>query len=54
MEYMVFFVYEFLWICVSLPQEFHPYLDDGEGLVKIGECREKCDKDHKCASFIYK
>jgi hypothetical protein len=25
-----------------------------EGPVKIGECKEKCDKDHKCAGFIYK
>ena len=32
----------------------NPYLDDGEGPVKIGECREKCDKDCKCAGFIYK
>ena len=31
----------FLW----LENFLNPYLDDSEGLVKIGEYREKCDKD---------
>lgn len=32
----------------------NPYLDDGKGPMKVGECRAKCDKDCKCVGFIYK
>ncbi|KAL7186214.1 hypothetical protein ACSBR2_028042 [Camellia fascicularis] len=32
----------------------NPYLDDGEGPVKVGECRHKCSRDCKCLGFIYK
>ncbi|XP_018840395.1 EP1-like glycoprotein 2 [Juglans regia] len=32
----------------------NPYLKDGDGPMKVGECRKKCDKDCKCLGFIYK
>ncbi|KAF8409047.1 hypothetical protein HHK36_005119 [Tetracentron sinense] len=30
-----------------------PYLE-GEGPMKVGECREKCNKDCKCLGFFYR
>ncbi|TYJ48364.1 hypothetical protein E1A91_A01G056600v1 [Gossypium mustelinum] len=32
----------------------NPYLDDGEGPMKVEQCRDKCSKDCKCKGFIYK
>ncbi|OMO92481.1 hypothetical protein COLO4_17556 [Corchorus olitorius] len=32
----------------------NPYLEDGEGPMKVEQCRDKCDKDCKCLGFIYK
>ncbi|KAL6283450.1 hypothetical protein ACE6H2_014379 [Prunus campanulata] len=31
-----------------------PYLDGGDGPMKVGECRAKCDKDCKCLGFFYR
>ncbi|KAL6199069.1 hypothetical protein ACLB2K_028856 [Fragaria x ananassa] len=31
-----------------------PYLDGGDGPMKVEECRAKCDKDCKCLGFFYR
>ncbi|XVF78808.1 hypothetical protein PTKIN_Ptkin14bG0166700 [Pterospermum kingtungense] len=39
---------------VGVEHFLNPYLDDGEGPMKVEQCREKCSKDCKCLGFIYK
>ncbi|XWS10911.1 hypothetical protein CRYUN_Cryun38cG0039000 [Craigia yunnanensis] len=39
---------------VGVEHFLNPYLDDGEGPMKVEKCREKCSKDCKCLGFIYK
>ncbi|KAJ7981821.1 epidermis-specific secreted glycoprotein EP1-like [Quillaja saponaria] len=31
-----------------------PYLDGGEGPIKVADCKAKCDKDCKCLGYFYK
>ncbi|KAI9185434.1 hypothetical protein LWI28_007218 [Acer negundo] len=39
---------------VGVEHFLNPYMDDSEEPMKVGECREKCNKDCKCLGFIYK
>ncbi|XP_044470564.1 EP1-like glycoprotein 2, partial [Mangifera indica] len=39
---------------VGVEHFLNPYLNDGEGPMKVAECREKCNKDCKCLGFFYK
>ncbi|KAK9268989.1 hypothetical protein L1049_000756 [Liquidambar formosana] len=39
---------------VGVEHFLSPYLDGGDGPMKVGECREKCDKDCKCLGYFYK
>ncbi|XP_022717272.1 EP1-like glycoprotein 2 [Durio zibethinus] len=39
---------------VGVEHFLNTYLDDGEGPMKVEQCREKCTKDCKCLGFIYK
>ncbi|XVE63389.1 hypothetical protein DITRI_Ditri07aG0016500 [Diplodiscus trichospermus] len=39
---------------VGVEHFLNPYLDDGQGPMKVEQCREKCTKDCKCLGFIYK
>ncbi|GMJ10125.1 hypothetical protein like AT1G78830 [Hibiscus trionum] len=39
---------------VGVEHFLNTYLDDGEGPMKVEQCRDKCTKDCKCVGFIYK
>lgn len=39
---------------VAVEHFLSPYLDGGDGPMKVGECRAKCDKDCKCLGFFYR
>ncbi|KAJ0100798.1 hypothetical protein Patl1_04835 [Pistacia atlantica] len=39
---------------VGVEHFLNPYLKDGEGPMKVAECRDKCNKDCKCLGFFYK
>ncbi|CAK9325248.1 unnamed protein product [Citrullus colocynthis] len=39
---------------VGVEHFLNPYKEDGEGPIKVGDCRAKCDRDCKCLGFIYK
>ncbi|TXG66740.1 hypothetical protein EZV62_008015 [Acer yangbiense] len=39
---------------VGVEHFLNPYMDDSEKPMKVGECRDKCNKDCKCLGFIYK
>ncbi|KAE8681106.1 epidermis-specific secreted glycoprotein EP1-like [Hibiscus syriacus] len=39
---------------VGVEHFLNTYLDDGEGPMKVEQCRDKCTKDCKCLGFIYK
>lgn len=38
---------------VGVEHFLNTYLDDGEGPMKVEECRKKCDGDCKCVGFFY-
>ncbi|XP_010537731.1 PREDICTED: epidermis-specific secreted glycoprotein EP1-like [Tarenaya hassleriana] len=31
-----------------------PYVDEGEGPMAVGKCKERCDRDCKCLGYFYK
>lgn len=39
---------------VGVEHFLNPYKNDGEGPIKVGDCRAKCDRDCNCLGFIYK
>ncbi|KAE8703304.1 argininosuccinate lyase-like [Hibiscus syriacus] len=39
---------------VGVEHFLNTYLEDGEGPMKVEQCRDKCTKDCKCVGFIYK
>lgn len=39
---------------VGVEHFLSPILDDGDGPMKVEECKAKCDKDCKCLGFFYK
>ncbi|XP_024157587.1 EP1-like glycoprotein 2 [Rosa chinensis] len=39
---------------VAVEHFLSPYLDGGDGPMKVEECRAKCDNDCKCLGFFYR
>lgn len=39
---------------VGVEHFLSPYLEGGDGPMKVAECRTKCDKDCKCLGFFYR